>query len=246
MEKYNMDRILPHFLLLIFLTFAIVSCRTSPPPPILPRTEYEPLTLARLREIDKQIQKNKNGTYDITDIQFYLSSDLTLISDESHINISIVQDPNPNRPNQKRGDVFQTKQRTIEKIVFKPESAGTIAKKREADGKIQGIKKMGKDRWMLGISFESGDDNDNNLLWFTQSQNNDFGFFYLQLVDYDTLSGVLDDSINYESLLRIKYGDKHYFASLSSDEIPHLMIRVDNVNKTEVDQTIRIVQGNLK
>ncbi|GMO63815.1 MAG: hypothetical protein Ta2G_22180 [Termitinemataceae bacterium] len=151
-------------IILIFYALALASChttnRTTPPPPLLPRAEYEPLTPAWLKQIDKEAQKN--GTPDVTKVQYYLSADITLISDELRTNTRVVQDTF--RDNQKPGDVYQSKERTIEKIIFKKE--------------IPGILKHINGQWQLGISFETGS---NSFLRFSQKQNNDRGLFYLDM-----------------------------------------------------------------
>ncbi|GMO43049.1 MAG: hypothetical protein Ta2B_23470 [Termitinemataceae bacterium] len=199
------------FVLLIFPVLALVSCfstnTTTPPPPLLPRAEYEPLTPAWLKQIDKESQKN--GTPDVTRVQYYLSSDITLIRDELNTNTRIVSVPAPDRVNQKTGDVYQTKERNIEKIIFKKETPGILKQ-------VNGM-------WQLGISFDTGN---NNILWFSQSQNNDRGLFYL-----DMDGGVL-------------LGGKVFIASLSNEEIPHLLIRIDVRNKIDVNKKEHFVTGN--
>jgi hypothetical protein len=208
---------LPWLLTLLFCA-AFVSCRHIPPPPppapvvVKGKTDvsYQPLTYALLKEIEKQAAKNGKT---ISDIKFYLSSDVTLLNNDSNSEIDIITDTS----NQDRyGAVYRSKTQSYDAIVISKNLAGFYMNEPiyvpRKDGRI-----------VLGISF---DPDSNDLLYFTQNINNELCFFYLQPADNNSIMRFSNANNDYESLLRIKYRGKEYLASFNSTDIPHLMIQV--------------------
>jgi len=174
------------------------------------RQKYTPVTLSMLRDFERY-------GINLTRIQFYLSSGITLLSEENNVNYEV----NPG------GDVKRLRFEQVNKLHFKKNTGGRLLTKKD-------IHKV-DDYYVMGISF--GPDK-KNILYFSQYTGNiniEHDYFYIQPVDYTAIMAYKQGK--YGSMLRVHYGDKDYFIN-TSDGIPYLMIKYDevlNCKETELD-----------
>ncbi|GMO46993.1 MAG: hypothetical protein Ta2G_02300 [Termitinemataceae bacterium] len=193
-----MRRIFKTCLFSFLLISIFLGCRTTPPPPPIAGLKqqplsredgYEPLTPALLESIERNLKKS-GRINDIADIQFYLSSDVTLFTNEFDTKLII-----------ENHDVKKTKENKYRKILFKQATPGQIDLNR-------GVK-TSSDQWKLGISF----DNTDNLLWFEGDPSKRYDdFFYLQPLNINyggtNYSAAINDTNIPHLMIRMNREDK--------------------------------------
>ncbi|GHT48070.1 hypothetical protein FACS1894102_0250 [Spirochaetia bacterium] len=203
-----------------------------PPPPPPARTptstrgDYRPLTYSLLKDIEKQAAREGKT---IDDIQFYLSNDIKLVYKENGTSIKI----DPGKADD-QGTIYRSKRQLEEMIILPKYLPGLYV---QADNR----KVQRKGDIVLGISFDSNDSKNTNVLYFILSPSNSKDYFFLQ-------TGQNPNS-EIESRYRIDYGGKNYFASFSHDEdieIPYLMVQLVFENKVSDTNVITLDGRRLK
>jgi len=165
--------------------------------------EYTPVTLSMLRDFERH-------GIDLTKIQFFLSSGITLLSEKKQTNYELTP----------AGNVKMLRLEQKNEVNFNKYTKGRLLSLDDIH-KVDGC-------YVIGISFDPGD---KNILYFSQYEENmnlEYDYFYIQPVDY--ASAIAGAAGKYSSRIRVHYGDKEYFIDVFNG-IPYLMIKYDVVLK---------------
>ena len=231
-------KMLPHIVLFVAVFSSCIGI-APPPPPVPPappaRGNYRPLTMALLKEIEKQV-RGREGK-DISNIQFYLSQDVVLLKNERESSLEVITKAGENL-----GEVYKRNSSKFEKIVLPKELPGVFTGYPN-EAAVPAGKNINTNRRILVISFE---ENSKSLLYFSQNSLKEYDYFYLQPVDYNSIIQFRDPQRDYETMLRINYGGKDYIAAMQGSEIPYLMIKFNEVDNRPERKEITVPGRKVK